>query len=34
MAALPRFVPLLKAAEQLEMHEDELHRLVDSGVEI
>jgi predicted site-specific integrase-resolvase len=31
MAALPRFVPLPKAAEQLEMREDELRRLVDSG---
>jgi predicted site-specific integrase-resolvase len=31
MAALPRFVPLPKAAEQLSMSEDELRRLVDSG---
>jgi predicted site-specific integrase-resolvase len=31
MAALPRFVPLPKAAERLSMNEDELRRLVDSG---
>jgi predicted site-specific integrase-resolvase len=31
MAALPQFIPLPKAAEQLEMREDELRRLVDSG---
>jgi predicted site-specific integrase-resolvase len=31
MAALPQFVPLPKAAERLEMREDELRRLVDSG---
>jgi hypothetical protein len=31
MAALPQFIPLPKAAEQLAMSEDELRRLVDSG---
>ena len=31
MAALPRFVPLPKAAERLEMREDELRKLIDSG---
>jgi predicted site-specific integrase-resolvase len=31
MAALPRFVPLPKAAEQLAMSEDELRRMIDTG---